>query len=151
LDERYQADYVKYIIHLIVATIVYITIPDADAILGKDSEEYRCWADAMRKLNMTRKQRKEFQRRERVINESNRTYLGRSIKIIDRHVPDGEEVSESDGEKRRSPRMHWRKGHFHGYWVKEGEDKKLITKWVKPTIISSPGAGPMVESRTGMR
>lgn len=35
-----------------------------------------------------------------------------------------------------SKSTHARRGHQHRFWVGSGEDKKLVTKWVKPTIIN---------------
>lgn len=35
-----------------------------------------------------------------------------------------------------SKTTHSRRGHEHRFWIGSGEDKKLITKWVKPTIVN---------------
>lgn len=35
-----------------------------------------------------------------------------------------------------SKRTHARRGHEHRFWVGSGEDKKLVTKWLKPMIIN---------------
>ncbi len=42
------------------------------------------------------------------------------------------------GKQRSSPRAHYRKAHWHGYWTgqRTGE-QKLIVKWIPPLLVNS--------------
>lgn len=44
------------------------------------------------------------------------------------------------GDERNRPRVHVRRAHWHSFWTgpKEGE-RKLITKWLPPTIVNAEG------------
>jgi hypothetical protein len=144
-------EYSKGINTFIVASVVYATMPNADAILGADSPEYATWAKEMAAKKLNRHQQKDVNTLRGTVERPNRYLLGRSIRIIDRHEIKGDSVS---GEKRMSPRMHWRAGHFHLYWTgpKDGSPRDSVVKFVEPTIVNAPeGTTELDVSKAGMR
>ena len=44
----------------------------------------------------------------------------------------------STSKKATSKRPHIRKGHWHGYWVGTGQNKKFIIKWLPAVFINAP-------------
>lgn len=135
----------------IAASIIYATMPNADVILGENSPEYAAWAKAMAARKLNRHQQKDVTGIRGTVERPNRYFLGRSVRIIDRHEPAG---LSSPGETRASPRMHWRAGHFHLYWTgpKDGGPRNSVVKFVEPTIVNAPeGTTELDVSKAGMR
>lgn len=115
------------------AVLLYLTTPNADSILIQDSEVYRAWVESMKQM----KNRKKRVHRERECAKhigDKRFYVGRTLRIIDRHEPTEEESSSPKG-SHASPRMHWRQGHFHTYKVGEGRQDKKVN-WVAPVLVN---------------
>lgn len=135
----------------ISASIIYATMPDADAILGADSPEYAAWAAEIASRKLNRHQQRDVSGIRGTVERPNRYFLGRSVRIIDRHEPTRPSLP---GEKRTSPRMHWRAGHFHLYWTgpKDGSARNSVVKFVAPTIVNAPeGTTELDVSKAGMR
>lgn len=133
----------------VCSCMVYATMSDADIILASDSPEYKAWAASLARYQFTRKERSENEIHKRT-GGSLRFYLGRQIKIIDRHT-----IKDEDGYEERvghaSPRLHWRSGHYRRSWHGSGEDKHTEIHWIKPTLVGVPQGGNVLERRAGMR
>jgi hypothetical protein len=41
-----------------------------------------------------------------------------------------------------SPRTHWRRGHWHGYWTGTSGDKRLVYMFVAPVLVVGVGSAP---------
>jgi hypothetical protein len=135
----------------IIASVVYAVMPDADAVLSANSPEYAEWAAEVASRKLNRHQQRDVSGIRGTVERPNRYYLGRSIRIIDRHTS---ENPAQLGEKRASPRMHWRAGHFHLYWTgpKDGGLRNSVVKFVAPVIVNAPeGTTALDVSKAGMR
>lgn len=133
----------------VCACMVYATMSDADIILASDSPEYKAWIASLTQYRFTRKERAENEMHKRT-GSGLRFYLGRQIKIIDRHT-----IKDEDGYEERvghaSPRLHWRSGHYRRSWHGSGENKHAEIHWIKPTLVGVPQGGNVLERRAGMR
>lgn len=132
----------------VAACMVYATMPDADKILASDSPAYAQWLKYLQtRRKFTKRERKENNNIQDICQER-RFYLGRNIKIINRH-----EHEEKDAEAKgthASPRLHWRSGHYRRVWHGSGEDRHTEIHWIKPTLVGVPQPGITPESRAGM-
>lgn len=52
--------------------------------------------------------------------------------------PNGDMDRHIEGQKRLSPKPHWRGSHWHLYWIgkRKSENRKFIIKWIPPTLIN---------------
>lgn len=140
---------VKDLFLFVCAAMVYATMPDADIILASDSPIYKSWIESLGHHHYTSRERKENLQAQS-IGGSRRFYLGRQIKIIDRHDPQEKDAAE-DRVGRMSPRLHWRSGHFRRVWHGSEGEKFAVTQWIKPTLVGLPSSGNNLERRAGMR
>jgi hypothetical protein len=132
----------------VCACMVYATMPDADILLAENSPEYAAWLKTIDINKLGRRDRREFEGIRR-IGGSRRFYLGRQIKIIDRHQPNEDSGHEKKGHM--SPRLHWRSGHYRRVWHGSGQDRHTQVHWIKPTLVGMPQGGNVLERRAGMR
>lgn len=124
---------------------IYATSVDADDILAATSKEYADWICSLKKKKLTKKERQGLFQAKLSSEYSNKHYLGKHIKIIDRH-----DYGETNGEKRgthASPRLHWRAGHFRYVWCgpMDGDRYKEV-RWIKPTIVGKPKSNQKLEA-----
>lgn len=138
----------KYVL-FICACMVYAVMPDADVILAANSPEYAAWVKSLTQHKYTKHERRENDMM-KSIGGSRRYYLGRGIKIIDRHIIKTAD-EKTDGVSRVSPRLHWRSGHYRRVWHGSGEDKHTEVHWIQPTLVGVPQGGNVLERRAGMR
>lgn len=138
------------IVNFIVASIIYSTMSNADIILGQDSPEYCEWVEQMASRRLNRHQLKDVAGIQQAVNRVNRYYLGRAVRIVDRHSP---AVSDGPEGTHASPRMHIRSGHYHHYWTGPKAGPQVLTyKYVEPVWINVPdGEVPPDIGRAGMR
>lgn len=148
INEPEDKQTVTIALNYVAACVIYATLPDADKLLASDSPLYAQWIASLQNQRFTKRERKEHKLFENRFNER-RFYLGRTIKIINRHL-----IKEKDDEKtgtHASPRLHWRSGHYKRVWHGSGEDRHTEIHWIKPTLVGLPQPGITIESRAGMR
>ena len=83
------------------------------------------------------RQKKNPAKRDRALRHADRLYD--RIVIDDRSVP-AEALGGSSEMGRRSPRGHWRRGHFHTVLYGEGRRERRLA-WFRPTLIAGTGSG----------
>lgn len=49
----------------------------------------------------------------------------------------------SPGGQRTSPRPHWRRWHWHSFWVGTGENRRLDLRWIPPIPVNVKNAEPL--------
>lgn len=131
----------------VAACMVYATMSDADSILASDSQEYSDWLKTLPGQRFTKRERKEnLGIQERF--ETQRFYLGRQLKVINRHIL--KEAEEEQKSKHVSPRLHWRSGHYRRVWHGSEEERHTVVHWIKPTMVGLPQPGNEIEPRAGM-
>lgn len=134
----------EVIIRLVVNLLLYMMLPDAD-ILKNPSELY----ERLRDLKARRVSTKRRNRVKRQIAEnaepSQYIELGRSIVISPETVSVSGPEAPADG-SRKSPKPHWRKGHFRTVRYGEKRSRSKIA-FIKPVLVRKDAAGGDVSSR----
>jgi hypothetical protein len=99
------------------------------------SHPYRMTNERRRNLGISKKRIKTL---EPLIGPGTVTVVGRELeKEAERRKLESQEVS--------SPRMHWRRGHWHHYWVGKGRTKR-VPRWLMPMLVNKD-AEEKAESR----
>ncbi len=137
---------ISRLFNFVVATLIYITTPDADNILSADSAEYAAWVKALKtKKKLSKREKKMIETPQ----DSNRHVLGNSIKIIDRHSYGADDdLTKTSGPARKSPVSHWRQGHMRSVHCgpKDGH-QRLESRWIKPTLVAAPFSGAVPQPK----
>lgn len=67
----------------------------------------------------------------------------RTVKKLERarnnfNQPNDDAGRHLEGQKRISPKPHWRGSHWHLFWIgkRKSENRKFIIKWIAPTLIN---------------
>ncbi len=80
-------------------------------------------------------QKKNPAKRDKALRQTNHLYD--RIVVNDRLLP-ADTVGGSPETGRRSPRGHWRRGHFHTVLHGEGRRERRL-QWFRPTLVAGPG------------
>jgi len=134
----YCAEMSRWVLRLTIALLFYINKDGADLIEYREHHEKLAEAKERLRRVKSPKKRRALQRRITNLTEAKVIYVGKR-----------EQEELMKGVNPNMPR-HWRRGHFHRYWegkkknpdgtdipVSEwSERRKLIRKWVLPTLIN---------------
>jgi hypothetical protein len=127
--------------HLVANLYLYMSQKGDDAdtlwVPNKDRERLRSGKSSM---NSRRRRRlRQELAKSMVVDE---WIVGQKLKI-DRSIESIDTNEQLGLEKHASPKTHWRRGHWHGYWTgpMDGE-RKLVYKMLKPVLIIGVGGKP---------
>ncbi|KKN96851.1 hypothetical protein LCGC14_0164950 [marine sediment metagenome] len=136
---RWQRTDVDSILVRVVANLfLYMSCPDAD-ILENPHELYVRLQD-FKKRKTSSKRRKSVRRQIEEGMIPQEVVVGSSVKI--KPLIDQVEAEPTEGGEgsRKSPRPHWRKGHFRRVAIGEGRrERKLV--WIWPILVRKTAAG----------
>lgn len=120
--------------HLLLKSLIcaslYITSPDADMVLAKDSEIYRNWIKNMQEKGVPSRMMKEAEHKRSRLGDDTH-YMGQFV-TINRH----KNVSKELGGTHASPLTHWRDGYFRRQHYGPREDNLVKTVFIEPTIVN---------------
>lgn len=91
------------------------------------------------------RQKKNPAKRDKALRQADRLY---DRIVIDDHSAPGDAEGGSSEAARRSPRGHWRRGHFHTVLYGEGRRERRL-QWFRPTLVSGLGEARAPTYRVG--
>ena len=131
-DLKGAANAFKAIYRIAINLILYLQTETADLT----SRPRRLDNDWRRRLGIGKK---KFRNLNPIMGKGTITVVGREI---EKDMEETKRRLDAAG----STRMHWRRGHWHGYWTGPKGDQKLVQKWLMPMLVSK-GAEEMASSR----
>lgn len=138
-QEPWERDGVDEILTRISANLfLYMACPDAE-ILENPSELHARLAD-FRKRHVGSKRRKSAKRQIEEGMVPQEVVVGSSIRIQPLDEQTESEGPEGGEGSRRSPRPHWRMGHFRRIPIGEGRRERKLA-WIKPVLVRKVAAG----------
>ncbi len=141
-----RTDVDAILVRVVANLFLYMSCPDADIL--DNPHELRARLQDFKKRHISSKRRKSVQRQ---IDEGmvpQEIVVGSSIKI----KPLGEQAETEPVEggegSRKSPRPHWRKGHFRRIPIGEGRKERKLA-WILPVLVRKVAAGGQAPQSRG--
>lgn len=132
--EEHDVD--RILIRLVANLFLYMSCPDAEVLENPGELQQRLKDLKARRVGS--KRRKSVKRQIHASMEINEMIIGGSIKI--EPLEPAPEGPDAPGQGRRSPKPHWRRGHFRGIRRGKGRTEVKIT-WIRPVLVRKAIAG----------
>lgn len=131
----------QQLFHLIANTYLYMSQKgdEADSIWVPNEDRERLRTG---KGSMNSKRRRKLKKQLLEEMPTDEWIVGQKLKI-DKSIESVDTDEQPGTGKHASPKTHWRRGHWHGYWTgsREGE-RKLVYKLLRPVLIFGVGSKP---------
>lgn len=131
----------QQLFHLVANLYLYMSQKGEDAdtlwVPNKDRERLRSGKSSM---NSRRRRRLRQELAKSMVTDE--WIVGQKLKI-DRSIEPIDTNEQLGLGKHASPKTHWRRGHWHGYWTGPADgERKLVYKMLKPVLILGVGGKP---------
>jgi len=135
-------DIEKELLHLCSCAIIYVASEDPDAVLAKDSEDYKKWVESLSRRKIPNRIRPLIDNRMKGVKN---TYLLGEYITINRH--NTERSDDEPKDSHASPVTHWRRGHYRrqNYGPKDEQQSKIL--FIQPTIVNAFKGNPIPQRK----
>lgn len=138
-----QAEMRSKLFNLAANLFLYMSMPKADMTFMPSADRETLRQHGHQWNNKRRKRLKNKIREEMPIEVWE---VGQHI-VLDRSIERADTDAANAETPGSSPKTHWRRGHWHSYWVGprsgDAEHRKLEPRWIRPILVLGRGEAPV--------